>query len=72
MNMPPSFDLSRRNALITGGGSGLGLAIAKAVAAAGASVILVGRNSNKLSHACAELCSGSPGVSRLFMTEFDL
>lgn len=57
MNMPPSFDLSRRNALITGGGSGLGLAIAKAVAAAGASVILVGRNSNKLSHACAELCT---------------
>jgi gluconate 5-dehydrogenase len=55
MGFPPSFDLSRRNALITGGGSGLGFAIAKALAAAGASVILVGRNSNKLSKACAEL-----------------
>jgi gluconate 5-dehydrogenase len=55
MSFPPFFDLSRRNALITGGGSGLGFAIAKALAAAGASVILVGRNSNKLSNACAEL-----------------
>jgi gluconate 5-dehydrogenase len=57
MNVPPSFDLSQRNALITGGGSGLGFAIAKALAGAGAGVILVGRNSNKLSRACAELCA---------------
>ncbi|HYY30851.1 MAG TPA: hypothetical protein VE860_23135 [Chthoniobacterales bacterium] len=37
MSVPSCFDLSGRNALITGGGSGLGFAIAKAVAAAGAS-----------------------------------
>jgi gluconate 5-dehydrogenase len=55
MNIPPSFDLHGRNALITGGGSGLGFAIAKALAAAGAGVILVGRNSDKLSRAGEEL-----------------
>jgi gluconate 5-dehydrogenase len=55
MSFPPSFDLTRRTALITGGGSGLGFAIAKAVAAAGAGVILVGRDSHKLTRACAEL-----------------
>ena len=55
MSVPLSFDLSQRNALITGGGSGLGFAIAKAVAAAGAGVILVGRDSHKLTRACAEL-----------------
>jgi gluconate 5-dehydrogenase len=55
MSVSPSFDLGRRNALITGGGSGLGFAIAKAVAAAGAGVILVGRDSHKLTHACTEL-----------------
>lgn len=57
MSAPSYFDLSGRNALITGGGSGLGFAIAKAVAAAGAGVILVGRDLNKLSRAHAELCT---------------
>jgi gluconate 5-dehydrogenase len=57
MSFPPAFNLTGRNALITGGGSGLGLAIAKAVAGAGASVILVGRNPNNLSRACTELCA---------------
>jgi NAD(P)-dependent dehydrogenase (short-subunit alcohol dehydrogenase family) len=51
MSFPPSFDLTRRTALITGGGSGLGFAIAKAVAAAGAGVMLVGRDSHKLTRA---------------------
>jgi len=55
MNVPPSFDLGGRNALITGGGSGLGFAIAKALAAAGAGVILLGRNSDKLSRVSEEL-----------------
>jgi gluconate 5-dehydrogenase len=55
MNVPPSFDLHGRNALITGGGSGLGFAIAKALVAAGAGVILLGRNSEKLSRASEEL-----------------
>ncbi|HXM50410.1 MAG TPA: SDR family oxidoreductase [Pyrinomonadaceae bacterium] len=55
MNGTSSFDLHGRNALITGGGSGLGFAIAKSLAAAGASVILLGRNQEKLGRASEEL-----------------
>jgi gluconate 5-dehydrogenase len=44
----PSFDLSGRTALVTGGGSGLGLAMAEGLAAAGAEVVVVGRDRKKL------------------------
>src|SRR5829696_5664561 len=44
----PSFDLSGRTALVTGGGSGLGLAMAEGLAAAGAKVVVVGRDQKKL------------------------
>ena len=48
-HMPgPSFDLSGRTALVTGGGSGLGLAMAEGLAAAGAAVVVVGRDKGKL------------------------
>src|SRR4051794_19545155 len=49
LTMPgPSFDLSGRTALVTGGGSGLGLAMAEGLAAAGAAVVVVGRDKGKL------------------------
>jgi gluconate 5-dehydrogenase len=53
--MKNAFELTGRTALITGGGSGLGLGIAKGMAGCGAKVILVGRNEEKLQHACAEV-----------------
>ncbi len=51
----PSFDLSGRNALVTGGGSGLGLAIARGLAQAGAHVVINGRRPERLEAAAAEL-----------------
>jgi gluconate 5-dehydrogenase len=57
MAMPNPFDLSGHLALITGGGSGLGFAIARGLAAAGASVVLNGRNRDKLDAAISALRS---------------
>ncbi len=51
----PSFDLTGRNALVTGGGSGLGLAIAHGLARAGARVVINGRNRARLDAAAAAL-----------------
>jgi gluconate 5-dehydrogenase len=53
----PSFDLRGARALVTGGGSGLGFAIARGLASAGASVVLNGRNSDKLAAASAALAT---------------
>jgi len=53
----PSFDLTGRRALVTGGGSGLGFAIARGLAHAGATVVLNGRNRDKLAAARAALAA---------------
>jgi gluconate 5-dehydrogenase len=55
------FDLSGRRALVTGGSQGIGLALARGLAEAGASVLLNGRDLEKLAAAAAEI----PGAGTL-------
>ncbi len=55
------FDLSGRRALVTGGSQGIGLALARGLADAGASVLLNGRDADKLAAAAAEI----PGAATL-------
>jgi len=49
------FDLNGRRALITGSSQGIGLALARGLAEMGASVILNGRDPDKLAAAAAEI-----------------
>ena len=49
------FDLSGRNALVTGGNSGIGLALARALGLAGAAIILVARREADLVIAAEDL-----------------
>lgn len=49
------FDLTGKTALVTGGGGGIGAAIAKALASHGASVIIAGRNEEKLTSMAGEI-----------------
>ncbi|BAB50601.1 SDR family oxidoreductase [Mesorhizobium japonicum] len=55
------FDLSGRQALVTGSSQGIGLALAKGLAQAGASVILNGRDTAKLAATAAQI----PGAQTL-------
>lgn len=54
-----AFTLRGQRVLITGGGSGLGLGMARCMAAAGASVLIVGRDEEKLRAACTSLGASS-------------
>src|SRR6478672_9107865 len=49
------FDLSGRNALVTGGSRGLGLQIAEALGEAGAKILLTSRKASDLEEAAAHL-----------------
>jgi NAD(P)-dependent dehydrogenase (short-subunit alcohol dehydrogenase family) len=51
----PSFDLSGRTALVTGGSRGIGYAIGGALAQAGANVVLAARHAEEVEAAAAEL-----------------
>ena len=55
------FDLTGKNILITGSGSGIGFALAKGLGHAGASIILNGRNKEKL--ALAEKKLSNEGIN---------
>src|SRR5579885_1140164 len=53
------FDLSGRNALVTGGSKGLGLAMARALARAGASVVIAARHADELEAALPTILEGT-------------
>src|SRR3954452_22871225 len=55
------FDLHGRRALVTGSSQGIGFALARGLAEAGASVVLNGRDAEKLAAAAAEI----PGAAQL-------
>jgi gluconate 5-dehydrogenase len=55
------FDLDGRRALVTGSSQGIGLALVRGLAEAGASVVLNGRDPQKLAAAAAEI----PGAAQL-------
>jgi NAD(P)-dependent dehydrogenase (short-subunit alcohol dehydrogenase family) len=57
--MTSLFDLSGRNALVTGGSKGLGLAMARALAQAGASVVIAARHADELEAALPTILDGT-------------
>ena len=59
------FDLTGRRALITGSSQGIGFALARGLAAAGASVVLNGRDTDKLQAAAATLRAEGANVADL-------
>ena len=59
------FDLSGRNALITGASKGMGLAMATALAQQGARVVISSRNQDDLDNAAAEI-NAAIGAGRAF------
>lgn len=54
----PSFDLTGRTALVTGGNGGIGLAMAQGLQKAGARLVIAGRNAEKGSEALRALAGG--------------
>lgn len=59
------FDLTGKRALITGSSQGIGFALAKGLAAAGATIVLNGRDLNKLSDAATTLRDQGVSVDTL-------
>lgn len=57
------FDLSGRTALVTGSSRGIGHVIATGLAEAGATVVLNGRDPERLAAACSALETAVPGAS---------
>ena len=63
----PSFDMTGKTAIITGGGSGLGFGMACALAAYGANVVITGRTVSKIEDAVKDLnenyCKGGKALA---------
>jgi 2-deoxy-D-gluconate 3-dehydrogenase len=64
--MDPSFDLTNKVAIVTGGNGGIGLGIAQGLANAGATLVLAARNPDKTTQAIAAL--QATGVRALSVT----
>ncbi len=62
--MSGMFRLDGQVAVVTGGGSGLGLAIAEGLAAHGASVVIAGRNQQRLDDALPAVQQQNPDAAR--------
>ncbi|MFD8809362.1 SDR family oxidoreductase [Streptomyces sp. NPDC059597] len=67
MTAHPLFDVGGRTALVTGSSRGIGLALARGLAEAGCTVVLNGRDEDRLARAAAEL----PG-DRVHTAVFDV
>ncbi|MEU0107520.1 SDR family oxidoreductase [Streptomyces sp. NPDC006251] len=67
MTAHPLFDISGRTALVTGSSRGIGLALARGLAEAGCTVVLNGRDQDRLAEAAREL----PG-DRVHTAAFDV
>ncbi len=68
----PSSELAiGRTALVTGGSSGIGFAISKALLKAGASVVITGRNLEKIEKACEQLNSYASSSSLVLGVQLD-
>jgi NAD(P)-dependent dehydrogenase (short-subunit alcohol dehydrogenase family) len=65
----PLFDLSGRNALVTGGSKGLGLAMARALAMAGANVAIAARHAHELQAALASILEGTGVAGRWLVAD---
>ncbi len=66
------FDLTGRNALVTGGNGGIGLGMARALLAAGARVAIWGSNAEKTEAARADLARGCGDASRVLAFTCDV
>jgi NAD(P)-dependent dehydrogenase (short-subunit alcohol dehydrogenase family) len=61
----PDQRLAGKVAVITGGSSGIGYAVAQAFVAEGCSVVITGRNEEKLKTAAAKLAATTPGSGQV-------
>jgi NAD(P)-dependent dehydrogenase (short-subunit alcohol dehydrogenase family) len=56
--------LTDRTYLVTGGGSGIGKGVAEGLVRSGANVMIVGRSTDRLTAAAADIGAGAPGAVR--------
>ncbi|MCX4760831.1 SDR family oxidoreductase [Streptomyces sp. NBC_01275] len=68
----PLFDISGRTALVTGSGRGIGLALARGLAEAGCTVVLNGRDGERLERAAAELADAGLPAADVHTAVFDV
>jgi len=71
VTLAPNELLKDKVAMVTGGAGGIGRAIAEAFMKSGATVIITGRNMEKLNACCSELSSSLNLQNRIFPLELD-